>query len=83
MILLIVSLFLISIQFKITFFYEIAKTIFKFLFLKKQKNYTNENEIINEFIPQEQIKSLIQEDLPFIKNDNKELIKKTRFKFKN
>jgi len=80
LILLIVSLFLIIIQFKITFFYEIAKTIFKFFFLKKQKNYTNKNEIINEFIPQEQITNLIQEDLPFIKNETKELNKKTKFK---
>ena len=80
LILLIVSFFLISIQFKITFFYEITKITFKFLFLKKQKNYTNKNEIINEFIPQEQITNLIQEDLPFIKNENKELNKKTKFK---
>jgi len=79
-ILLIISFFLITIQFKIGFFYKIIKKIFIFLFLKKQKNYTNENEIINEFIPQEQIKSLIQEDLPFIKNENKELSKKTKFK---
>ena len=67
LILLILILFLISIQFKINSFYEIIKKIFKFLFSKKEKNYTNENEIISEFIPQEEIKSLIQEDLPFIK----------------
>ena len=46
------------------------KKILKNLFTRK-KNYTNENEIISEFIPQEEIKSLIQEDLPFIKNENK------------
>ena len=73
-------LFLISIQFKIEFFYKILKKILKNLFTKKEKNYTNENEIISEFIPQEEIKSLIQEDLPFIKNDNKEINKKIRFK---
>ena len=35
------------------------------------KNYTNKNEVINEYIPQEEIKNLIQEDLPFIKAENK------------
>ena len=71
LILLILILFLISIQFKINSFYKIIKKIFKFLFSKKEKNYTNENEVISEFIPQEEIKSLIQEDLPFIKSENK------------
>ena len=80
LLLLILIFFLITIQFKISFFYLFIKKIFKFLFLTKQKSYTNENEIINEFIPQEQIKSLIQEDLPFIRNENKELSKKTKFK---
>ena len=65
------SLFLISIQFKISFFYNFVKKMFRFLFSQKEKNYTKENEIINEFIPQDEIKSLIQEDLPFIKNSTK------------
>jgi len=73
LILLILILFLFSIQFKVGSFYN-------FLFLKKIKNYTDKNEIINEFIPQEEIKNLIQEDLPFIKNETKEINKKTRFK---
>jgi S-DNA-T family DNA segregation ATPase FtsK/SpoIIIE len=77
---LILILFLISIQFKITLFYKVFKKIIKFLFLKKEKNYTNKNEVISEFIPQEEIKSLIQEDLPFIKNENKSDKKKIRFK---
>jgi len=75
-----ISLFLISIQFNINSFYKFVKKIFKSLFSNIQKNYTNKNEIINEFIPQEEIKSLIQEDLPFIKNDTKEMDKKIRFK---
>ena len=79
LIFLVLTLFLISIQFKIVFFYKFIKKIFKYLFSKKEKNYTNENEIINEFIPQEQIKSLIQEDLPFIKNDKKLNNKKIKF----
>ena len=73
-------LFLVSIQFKINSFNNLIKKIFTYLFTKKEKNYTNENEIINEFIPQEEIKSLIQEDLPFIKNDSKSNIKKIIFK---
>jgi len=80
LILLILILFLISIQFKINSFYKILKKIFKLLLSKKEKNYTNENEVISEFIPQEKIKSLIQEDLPFIKNENKTDNKKTGFK---
>ena len=80
LILLIIIFFLISIQLKVSFFLKIIKKILKFLFQKKQKSYTNKNEIINEFIPQDQIKSLIQEDLPFIKNETKQLSKKTKFK---
>ena len=77
---LILILFLISIHFKINSFYQIIKKIYLFLFSKKEKNYTNKNEVINEFIPQEEIKSLIQEDLPFIKTDNKSDNKNIRFK---
>ena len=80
LILLISILFLISIQFKINSFYKIIKKIFKFLFSKKEKNYTNESEIISEFIPQDEITNLIQEDLPFIKNENKNINKKAKFK---
>jgi DNA segregation ATPase FtsK/SpoIIIE, S-DNA-T family len=80
LIFLILLLFLISIQFKINSFYEIIKKIFKFLFSKREKNYTNENELINQFIPQEEIKSLIQEDLPFINTENKTNNKKSKFK---
>ncbi len=77
---LIFTLFLISVQFKINSFHKISIKIFRLLFINKEKNYTNKNEIINEFIPQEEIKSLIQEDLPFIKNENK--INNKRIKFK-
>jgi len=80
LVLLILTLFFISIQFKINSFYKIIKKIFALLFSKKEKNYTNENEIISEFIPQEKIKSLIQEDLPFIKTENVSDNKKAKFK---
>ena len=79
LLLLIISLFLISVQFKLSSFYKLIKKLLNFLFFKKEKNYTHENEIINEFIPQEEIKSLIQEDLPFIKNESKDN-KKINFK---
>ena len=71
LILLILVLFLISIQFKIYSFSKNIKKLFRLLFYKREKSYTNKNEIIQEFIPQEEIKSLIQEDLPFIKSENK------------
>ena len=76
----IILLFLISSQFKIKSFYKIVKNIKNFLFSKSEKNYTNENEIINEFIPQEKIRNLIQEDLPFIKNENRSDVKRIKFK---
>ena len=64
---LILILFLISINFQPLKFIEIIKRIFK----KEDKNYTDKSEVINEYIPQEEIKNLIQEDLPFIKAENK------------
>ena len=47
----------------------IFKYIYQLFFNDNKKNYTNKNEIINEYIPEEEIKNLIQEDLPFIKAD--------------
>ena len=75
----IIVFFLISIQFKINYFYTFFKKMIKFFFTKKEKNYTNKNEIINKFIPQDEIKNLIQEDLPFIKTDTK-ITNKIKFK---
>ena len=80
LIFLVIIFFLATIQFKISFLYKIIKKISQFIFLKKQKSYTNENEIISEFIPQEKIKNLIQEDLPFIRSEPEKLNKKTKFK---
>ena len=70
LILLILFFFLISINFHPTKFFLSIKKITN-LFFNKEKNYTNRNEIINEYIPQEEIKNIIQEDLPFIKTENK------------
>ncbi|MDB9773035.1 DNA translocase FtsK [Candidatus Pelagibacter sp.] len=80
LILIILILFLISIHFKISSFYKMIKKLFRLIFVRKEKSYTNKNEIISEFIPQEEISNLIQEDLPFIKSENKSPSKKIRFK---
>ena len=63
--------FLKSINFHPIKFFEIIKKIFSFFYKKSEKNYTDKNEVIREYIPQEEIKNLIQEDLPFIKSENK------------
>ena len=52
----------------------------KYFFSKKDKNYTNKNELIKEYIPQEEIKNLIQEDLPFVKAEKIQSSDKTKFK---
>ncbi len=67
LIILIFLFFLLSINFNYKTFYLSLKKIYSYLFNSKDKNYTNKNEIINEYIPQDEIKNLIQEDLPFIK----------------
>ncbi len=66
-----ISLFLISINFHPIKFYLYIKSMNRFFTKKERKNYTDKSEVISEYIPQEEIKNLIQEDLPFIKADNK------------
>ena len=80
LILIVLFLFLISVNFNLKLIYQYIKKIFSFLFSKKQKNYTNENEIINQYIPEDEIKNLIQEDLPFIKSEKRENSNKIKFK---
>jgi len=79
LILITIILFLISINFSPKKFFKIIKQIFAFFNKKENKNYTDKSEIINEYIPQDEIKNLIQEDLPFIKSDNNSE-KKIKFK---
>ncbi len=79
LILIILTFFLMSINFNIKSSILFLKKIFNLIFNKEERSYTNENEIINEYIPQEEIKNLIQEDLPFIKNENKEKNFKIKF----
>ena len=62
--------FILSVNFSLKNFILNIKKIFNFLFEKNSKNYTNKNELINEFIPQDEIKDIIQEDLPFIKAES-------------
>ena len=76
---LIIFLFLISINFHPIKFYQRFKKLFSLFNKKNNKNYSDKSEIINEYIPQEEIKNLIQEDLPFIKTENKS---DTKVKFK-
>ncbi len=74
-----IFLFLISINFHPIKFYELIKNLNKFFTKEKRKNYTDKSEVISEYIPQEEIKNLIQEDLPFIKAENTTK-NKTKFK---
>ena len=75
LILIILILFLISINFKPKIFFKFIKKTLNFFNKKNNQNYTNKSEIINEYIPQDEIKNLIQEDLPFIKDENKSEMK--------
>ena len=79
LIVLIFSLFFISINLNLIKFYKLLSKIFNFFSKNKEKNYTDKSEIINEYIPQDEIKNLIQEDLPFIKAENK-INEKIKFK---
>tara|TARA_B100000900_G_scaffold340900_1_gene303839 strand:+ start:4415 stop:6505 length:2091 start_codon:yes stop_codon:yes gene_type:complete len=71
--------FLLSINFNLKNFLSTIKKLINLNFKKKERNFTNEKEIISEYIPQEEIKNLIQEDLPFIKGDKKILPEKKKF----
>ncbi len=79
LIILTIGLFLKSINFNLRKISKFFKSILS-LFFKKNKNYTDKSEVINEYIPQEEIKNLIQEDLPFIKAE--EIKKSEKLKFK-
>ena len=82
LIILIFFLFLISVNFRPIKFYSAIKKFINLFKSKKEKNYTDKTEVISEYIPQEEIKNLIQEDLPFIKADNK-TDNKIKFKLPN
>jgi S-DNA-T family DNA segregation ATPase FtsK/SpoIIIE len=79
LILIVIIFFLISVNFNLKNLLSFLKRIFNILNKDNTKNYTDKSEIINEYIPQNEIKNLIQEDLPFIKSENKS---ETKIKFK-
>ena len=79
LVIIILFLFLKSINFNLFKFYELIKKSLSLLKKKEEKNYTDKSEIISEYIPQDEIKNLIQEDLPFIKAENN---KDSKIKFK-
>ena len=80
LIFLIICLFFISINFSIKKFYNFLIKIINFVKKNNNKNYTDKTEIINEYIPQDEIRNLIQEDLPFIKAGSIKDLNKTKFK---
>ena len=79
LILIIFIFFLVSINFNVAKFFLFIKKILTFFTKNDNKNYTDKSEIISEYIPQDEIKNLIQEDLPFIKSENN---LETKIKFK-
>ncbi|MDC0454537.1 DNA translocase FtsK [Candidatus Pelagibacter sp.] len=79
LILLVLFLFLVSINFSPISFYIYLRKKINLFSKSEDKNYTDKSEIINEYIPQDEIKNLIQEDLPFIKNESKS---ENKIKFK-
>jgi S-DNA-T family DNA segregation ATPase FtsK/SpoIIIE len=78
LILLTLVLFLFSINFNPKKLGVFVKNIWSLFQINTNKNYTDKNEIISEYIPQDEIKNLIQEDLPFIKSESKS---ETKIKF--
>ncbi len=70
--------FILSINFNLKNFILSIKKISDFIFRKSSKNYTSKDELIDEFIPQDEIKDILQEDLPFIKAENNRSLK-TKF----
>ena len=78
LIIIILLLFLISINFKLNSFLNFIKTLFKFLYRKKEKNSINNEIIINQNTEPKNINP-IQEDLPFVKSSTENKINKKKF----
>ena len=80
LIIIILFLFLISINFKLNSFLNSIKTLFKFLYRKKEKDFINNEINIDQNIePKSKNINLIQEDLPFVKSSTENKIKKKKF----
>jgi len=80
LIILIIVIFLLSINFKLKKFKNTLKKIISTISKSNNQNYTDRSEVINEYIPQDEIKNLIQEDLPFIKAATIKDSEKVKFK---
>ena len=80
LIIMIIGFFLISINFHPKKFWNFIKKVISYLNTNKNKPYIDKSEIISEYIPQEEIKNLIQEDLPFIKAEKLKENEKNKFK---
>ena len=80
LIILIFGLFFVSINFNLHVSWIFLKKIINYVKKDRSRTYTDKSEIINEYIPQDQIKNLIQEDLPFIKAEKIKQNEKTSFK---
>tara|TARA_A100001011_G_scaffold400280_1_gene513793 strand:+ start:35 stop:2158 length:2124 start_codon:yes stop_codon:yes gene_type:complete len=83
LIILIIFLFLVSVNFSPRKFWGFLKIILNLKNKNQSKNYTDKSEIIEEYIPQDEIKNLIQEDLPFIKADRIKESEKMKFRLPN
>ena len=82
LILIILSLFFISINFKINSFINFIKKIFKYFFNNKNKSLKTDNTIIEQNITTDSESAKpIQEDLPFIKEKTGSKISKRKFIF--
>ncbi len=75
-----VFFFLKSINFSLKEFWNYSKKFVGIITKNSNKPYSDRSEIINEYIPQEEIKNLIQEDLPFIKAEKIKENEKNKFK---
>ncbi len=80
LLILILGLFLLSINFNIQKSWIFLKKIVNLFKKNNSKPYTDKSEIISEYIPQDQIKDLIQEDLPFIRAEKIKENEKPKFK---
>jgi len=76
----IIFFFLMSVNFNPRKFYLYTKKTLKLILRNNEKNYTDKSELISEYIPQEEIKNLIQEDLPFIKAEKMSPLSNPKFK---
>ncbi|MDB9746831.1 DNA translocase FtsK [Candidatus Pelagibacter sp.] len=83
LIFLIIVLFLTSSNFSLKKFWFFLKEIVNYFNKGLGRSYTDKSEIISEYIPQDEIKNLIQEDLPFIKAEKTKENEKTKFKIPN